>query len=56
MEFSTSTYLDVYKGHMEIFKFIKENRPSAYHLMMVDIYTQARCVVVLLDSISVNQI
>ncbi|KAF8259522.1 hypothetical protein EI94DRAFT_1707044 [Lactarius quietus] len=39
--FSANKYLDVYRGHIDTLKIIKDKRPSAYHVMMVDIYTQA---------------
>ncbi|KAF8273038.1 hypothetical protein EI94DRAFT_1697128 [Lactarius quietus] len=39
--FSANKYLDVYRGHIDTLKIIKDKQPSAYHVMMVDIYTQA---------------
>ena len=44
MDFSTNAYLDVYQGHIDTFHYIQENRPCALHVMMSDIYSQARLV------------
>ncbi|KAH8991903.1 hypothetical protein EDB86DRAFT_2830640 [Lactarius hatsudake] len=41
-EFSTNTYLEVYRSNTNTLNFILNNRPNAYHVMMADIYTQAR--------------
>lgn len=41
VEFSANAYLDVYLGHVNTLKHIRENREGAFHLMMADIYTQA---------------
>ncbi|KAN0141246.1 hypothetical protein V8E53_001002 [Lactarius tabidus] len=40
-EFSANAYLDVYLGHINTLKHIRENRNGAFHLMMADIYAQA---------------
>ncbi|KAN0127723.1 hypothetical protein V8E53_014443, partial [Lactarius tabidus] len=40
-EFSANAYLDVYLGHINTLKHIKEKHEGAFHLMMADIYTQA---------------
>ncbi|KAI9445639.1 hypothetical protein BJY52DRAFT_1194228 [Lactarius psammicola] len=40
-EFSANAYLDVYLGHINTFKHIQTKQPSAYHIMMADIYSQA---------------
>ena len=42
--FSADAFLDVYQGHVNTFRFILEKRPLAFHAMMNDIHTQARCV------------
>jgi hypothetical protein len=42
MEFSASAFMDVYNGHKNTFEHIRMNREDAFHLMMSDIYTQAR--------------
>jgi hypothetical protein len=42
VEFSTTSYLDAYNGHVESLLNIRDNRNSAFHTMMADIYTQAR--------------
>jgi len=42
-EFSTNAYLDVYQGHIDTFHHIQEHRSAAFHLMMSDIYAQAKC-------------
>ena len=40
-ECSANTYLDVYKGHVNTFKVIKEEQPTAYHMIMMgDIYAR----------------
>jgi len=41
-DFSANAFLDVYNGHMFTFHHISENRNSAFHRMMADIYVQAR--------------
>lgn len=40
-EFSANAYLDVYLGHINTLKHIREHREGAFHLMMADIYMQA---------------
>ncbi|KAH9075025.1 hypothetical protein EDB83DRAFT_2515878 [Lactarius deliciosus] len=40
-EFSANTYLDVYLGHVNTLNHICANREGVYHLMMVDIFSQA---------------
>ncbi|KAH9162395.1 hypothetical protein EDB89DRAFT_2079745 [Lactarius sanguifluus] len=40
-EFSANTYLDVYLGHVNTLNHICVNREGVYHLMMVDIFSQA---------------
>ncbi|KAF8269739.1 hypothetical protein EI94DRAFT_1724597 [Lactarius quietus] len=40
-EFSANAYMDVYNGHVNTLKYIRERREGAFHLMMADIYTQA---------------
>ncbi|KAN0129043.1 hypothetical protein V8E53_013193 [Lactarius tabidus] len=40
-EFSANAYLDVYLGHVNTLKHIRENHNGAFHLMMADIYAQA---------------
>ncbi|KAN0130984.1 hypothetical protein V8E53_011117 [Lactarius tabidus] len=40
-EFSANAYLDVYLGHMNTLKHIREKCEGAFHLMMADIYKQA---------------
>jgi hypothetical protein len=42
MEFSANAFLDVYEGHVNTFTHVWENRENAYHIMMADIYSQAR--------------
>jgi hypothetical protein len=42
MEFSANAYLDVYFGHVNTLNHIAEQREGAYHVMMADIYAQAR--------------
>jgi hypothetical protein len=42
IEFSTSSYLDVYNGHVNTFNHIRDNREESFHTMMTDIYRQAR--------------
>ncbi|KAH9981826.1 hypothetical protein BJV77DRAFT_955002, partial [Russula vinacea] len=41
-EFSASAYLDVYRGHIDTFDYIKEHRISCYHTTLAEIYRQAR--------------
>ncbi|KAH9038003.1 hypothetical protein EDB83DRAFT_2318530 [Lactarius deliciosus] len=41
-EFSANTYLDVYLGHVNTLNHICANREGVYHLMMADIFSQAR--------------
>jgi hypothetical protein len=36
-----NAYLDVYLGHMNTLKHIREKCEGAFHLMMADIYKQA---------------
>ncbi|KAI9429385.1 hypothetical protein H4582DRAFT_2089337 [Lactarius indigo] len=40
-EFSASAYLDVYNGHINTLRQIKERRSGAFRAMMSEIYTQA---------------
>jgi Domain of unknown function (DUF6532) len=42
VEFTTNTFLDVYQGHFNTFRYILEKRPTAFHAMMGDLYLQAR--------------
>ena len=32
----------MYQGHVNTLKHIQDNRPGAFHLMMADIYAQAK--------------
>jgi hypothetical protein len=41
-EFSANAYLDVYNGHVNTLKHIRERREGGFHLMMADIYAQAK--------------
>jgi hypothetical protein len=41
-EFSTTSYLDVYNGHVGTLSLIQDERNSAFHNMMAEIYAQAR--------------
>jgi hypothetical protein len=43
--FSANMFLDVYLGHINTLKSIKEKNGMAFHSMMMDIYAQARYVV-----------
>jgi hypothetical protein len=40
-EFSANAYLDVYNGHVNTLKHIRDKRVGGFHLMMADIYAQA---------------
>ncbi|KAN0141135.1 hypothetical protein V8E53_000891 [Lactarius tabidus] len=40
-EFSANAYLDVYNGHVNTLKHIRERHEGGFHLMMADIYAQA---------------
>jgi hypothetical protein len=42
IEFSTSAFTDVYNGHVNTFKHLRANHKDAFHVMMSDIYSQAR--------------
>jgi Domain of unknown function (DUF6532) len=42
LQFSTTVYLDVYNSHVASLRTIEKERTKAFHLMMQDIYTQAR--------------
>ncbi|KAH9060267.1 hypothetical protein EDB87DRAFT_1616839, partial [Lactarius vividus] len=44
-EFSASAYLDVYHGHINTLRQIKERRGGAFRAMMTEIYHQASIVV-----------
>ena len=41
-EFLANVYLDVYIGHVNTLKHIRDHRPGAFHLMMADIYIKAK--------------
>jgi hypothetical protein len=41
-EFSTTTFLDVYDGHVNTFEYIRGRRATAFNIMMGEIYSQAR--------------
>jgi len=41
VEFSTTSYLDVYNGHVNTLLLIQDKRNPAFHTMMADIYAQA---------------
>ncbi|KAH8994406.1 hypothetical protein EDB86DRAFT_3078268 [Lactarius hatsudake] len=41
VEFSTTTYFDVYRHHVDTLGFIRDGRDSAFHNMMAKIYTEA---------------
>ncbi|KAN0141457.1 hypothetical protein V8E53_000702 [Lactarius tabidus] len=40
-EFLANAYLDVYLGHVNTLKHIREHRARAFHFMMADIYIKA---------------
>lgn len=40
-EFSANTYFDVYQGHINTLRLIRDKRGNAFHRMMADIYSQA---------------
>ncbi|KAF8263224.1 hypothetical protein EI94DRAFT_1832424 [Lactarius quietus] len=40
-DFSVNTYMDVYLGHINTLRLVKEGRYSAFHSMMVEIYAKA---------------
>ncbi|KAF8259410.1 hypothetical protein EI94DRAFT_1707127 [Lactarius quietus] len=40
-EFSANAFLDIYNGHVNTLKHIRERHEGAFHLMMADIYAQA---------------
>ncbi|KAF8259217.1 hypothetical protein EI94DRAFT_1813701 [Lactarius quietus] len=40
-EFSTNAYMDVYAGHVNMFRHILKNQEQAFHVMMSNIYAQA---------------
>ena len=42
LEFSANAYMDMYQGHVNMFKHILEHREHAFHIMMSDIYSRAR--------------
>lgn len=42
MDFSANAFLDVYDGHINTFQHIQKHRNKAFHIMMEDIYSQAR--------------
>jgi hypothetical protein len=52
VEFTSSTFLDVYTGNVNTLKYIQESKAAAYHLIMKNIYQLARCVVILLGKFS----
>jgi hypothetical protein len=52
IEFTSSTFLDVYTGNVNSLKYIQESRLEAYHSALTNIYTLARCVVVLSGKLS----
>jgi Domain of unknown function (DUF6532) len=54
-EFSASTYLDVYLGHVHTLNHIGDKREGANHTMMGDIYSQARSVPKLLPQYSTDR-
>ena len=41
-EFSANAFLDVYLGHVNTLAYIKGHREGSYHVMMADIYAQAK--------------
>ncbi|KAH9161634.1 hypothetical protein EDB89DRAFT_2080488 [Lactarius sanguifluus] len=41
VEFSTTTYFDVYRHHVDTLGFIRDGQDSAFHNMMAKIYTEA---------------
>ncbi|KAH8980128.1 hypothetical protein EDB86DRAFT_3088168 [Lactarius hatsudake] len=41
-EFSANAYMDAYLANMNTLKHILNHRARAFHIMMSDIYTQAR--------------
>ena len=42
LDFSANSYLDVYNGNVNTFEHIRTNCKEAFHVMMSDIYAQAR--------------
>jgi uncharacterized protein DUF6532 len=44
IEFSANAYLDVYNGNVETIKRMRMDHEDKFHLMMSDIYLQARLV------------
>ena len=47
VEFTVNPFLDVYTGHVNTLKHVLDRKEEAYHMLMQNIYTLARCVVVL---------
>jgi hypothetical protein len=43
-EFSANTFLDMFEGHVNTFRFILKKHSVAFHVMMGDLYSQARWV------------
>jgi hypothetical protein len=46
-EFSLTGFIDVYNGHIGTFRDIANKHNTAFHLILCDIYTKARCAYVL---------
>jgi hypothetical protein len=42
MEFSTNAFLDVYQGHVDTLNYILNQRTTAFHVMMGDIFNLAQ--------------
>jgi hypothetical protein len=42
MEFSAAGFRDVYDGHVNTFRHLCVTRKDAYHMIVGDIYVQAR--------------
>jgi hypothetical protein len=36
-------YIDAYDGHIGTLKHLRTQRPSAFHVMMANLYNLARC-------------
>jgi hypothetical protein len=42
VDFTTGTFADIYKGHINTLNMMKADHANKYHVMMADIYAKVR--------------
>ena len=54
--FTANVYVDVYNGHIGTLNNLRAERPAAFHVIMADLYTLARCLSQIIIMIIADQL